>query len=70
MALMTENRNRIPLVATAPVSGSTPGKVGDMRMVASGSPLTGDGVIHICTVAGEADSGSPFTSTSVWVTNS
>ncbi len=47
MALLTENRNFIPQVATAPTSGTTPGKRGDMAMITdSGSP-TND-IFYLC----------------------
>lgn len=64
--LLNENRNRVPLVASAPVDGVTPGKRGDMMMLETSGDLT----VYVCTVTGVADpvAGSPFTGGSVWKT--
>ncbi len=48
MALLNENRNRIPLIAVAPVDG-TPGIRGQMRMIET----AGDTTMHVCTVTDE-----------------
>ncbi len=64
--LFNENRNSIPLVATAPVDGATPGARGDMKMLET----SGNTTVYVCTVAGGDDpvAGSPFTGGSVWKT--
>jgi len=46
MALLNENRNRVPQVAVLPVTGDNNGIRGQMRMVDGAT----DGVIAVCTV--------------------
>ncbi len=58
--LLNENRNRIPMVAGIPVSGTTAGNRGDLIMGEEGSPVLL--YAYVCLRSGPAGPGS----TSLW----
>ncbi len=61
--LLNENRNRVPQVAAAPVTGTTAGERGDMMMIsAPGSPVNAK--VYVCLVTGPVGPGSSV----VWST--
>ena len=53
MALLTENRNRVPLVGTgAPVDGENAAIRGDLLMIET----AGNALLYVCVTAGVAES--------------
>jgi len=51
MALLNENRNKIPQVDIAPLAGTTPGKRGDLLMV----KVDGNKDLYVCTTSSVSD---------------